>query len=100
MPLISTSISRRCSPLIAKPSFVVRADSNSDAVSASDNVDENPEASDNVDEVPETEGEQILDSASEVEESKPPRQTRVKLGDVMGVSYFFHDSTVNDLVEI
>ncbi|AES94334.1 putative ribosomal protein L19 [Medicago truncatula] len=85
LPLISTSISRRCSPLIAKPSFVVRADSNSDAVSASDNVDENPEASDNVDEVPETEGEQILDSASEVEESKPPRQTRVKLGDVMGI---------------
>ena len=62
----------------------MRADSNSDAVSASDNVDE----------VPETEGEEVLDSASEVEEAKPPRQTRVKLGDVMGVSCFFHDSVL------
>jgi hypothetical protein len=75
----------------------VRADSNSEAVS---NVDENPEASDNADEVSETEGEQVLDSASEVEEAKPPRQTRVKLGDVMGVSYFFHDSILLLMIKL
>jgi large subunit ribosomal protein L19 len=77
--LISTSISRRCSPLIAKPNFIVRADSNPDAASASD-------------EVPETDDEQALESDAEIEELKPPRQTRVKLGDVMGVNYFFHIS--------
>ncbi|KAK2426194.1 60S ribosomal protein L19 [Trifolium repens] len=72
LPLISTSISRRCSPLIAKPNFIVRADSNPDAASASD-------------EVPETDDEQALESDAEIEELKPPRQTRVKLGDVMGI---------------
>lgn len=80
MPLISTSISRRCSPLNAKPTFVVRADSNPDAASASDVVDE----------VPETDAEEVSESDLEVEQLKPPRQTRVKLGDVMGVISFFH----------
>ncbi|CAL5187688.1 unnamed protein product [Lathyrus oleraceus] len=75
LPLISTSISRRCSPLNAKPTFVVRADSNPDAASASDVVDE----------VPETDAEKVSESDLEVEQLKPPRQTRVKLGDVMGI---------------
>ncbi|XP_058772884.1 large ribosomal subunit protein bL19cy-like [Vicia villosa] len=76
LPLISTtSISRRCSPLIAKPTFVVRVDSNPDAASASDVEDE----------VPETDAEEVSESNPEVEELKPPRQTRVKLGDVMGI---------------
>ncbi|XP_004511732.1 large ribosomal subunit protein bL19c [Cicer arietinum] len=75
LPLISTSISRRCSPLIAKSTFIVRADSNDDAGSASDIVDE----------VPETDAEQVSDSDPEIEQLKPPKQTRVKLGDVMGI---------------
>ncbi|KAJ1391726.1 Translation protein SH3-like domain superfamily [Sesbania bispinosa] len=84
VPLISSSsISWRCTPLIAKPTFVVRADSNPDA--ASDSVDEVPEASDNVDEVPEAEAEQVSDSDPEGEQPKPPRKPRVKLGDIMGI---------------
>lgn len=82
----STSISWRCTPLIAKPSFVVRADSNLGAASASVNVDEV------VDEVPEDEGEQVLDSEPEIEEQKPLRKPRVKLGDVMGVNSLFYIS--------
>ncbi|XP_057449767.1 50S ribosomal protein L19-1, chloroplastic [Lotus japonicus] len=83
-PLISsTSISWRCNnPLSAKPSFVVRADSNVDA--ASDNAGEVPEAEGSVDQVPE-DGEAELASDSEVEQPKPPRKQRVKLGDVMGI---------------
>ncbi|KAL5099040.1 hypothetical protein RYX36_003367 [Vicia faba] len=76
LPLISTtSISRRCSPLIAKPSSVVRADSNPDAASASDVVNE----------VPETDAEEVSGADPEIEQLKSPRQTRVKLGDVMGI---------------
>ncbi|CAK8539522.1 unnamed protein product [Lathyrus sativus] len=101
LPLISTSISRRCSPLIAKPTFIARADSNPDAASASDVVDE----------VPETDAEQISESEPEVEPLKPPRQTRVKLGDVMGILHkraieasdevrFTPDIRTGDIVEI
>lgn len=60
----------------------MRADSNDDAGSASDIVDE----------VPETDAEQVSDSDPEIEQLKPPKQTRVKLGDVMGVNSFFHIS--------
>lgn len=83
-----------CSPLIAQPtkcSFVVRAESNSEGEGeASDNVDETESAS--VDEVPEVqaEAEEVSDSESKVDESKPPRKPRVKLGDVMGVMYRCH----------
>ncbi|XP_027360877.1 50S ribosomal protein L19-2, chloroplastic-like isoform X2 [Abrus precatorius] len=73
----SAPISWRCSPLIAKPSFVVRAESN---LEGSDEATEDS-ASDNVDEVPEAEAEQASDS----EPPKSPRKPRVKLGDIMGI---------------
>lgn len=73
----STPISWLCAPLVAKPSFVVRADSNLDG--SGEATEDVP--SDNVDEVPEVEEEQASDS----EPPKLPRKPRVKLGDVMGV---------------
>lgn len=73
----STPISWRCTPLIAKPSFAVRADSNVEG--AGEATEDVP--SYNVDEVSEGEGEQVSDS----EAPKSPRKPRVKLGDVMGV---------------
>ncbi|KAM4085550.1 hypothetical protein ACJW30_10G036200 [Castanea mollissima] len=78
-----TSASRVSSPSIPwdlssvvaalpKPSFVVRAESNSEAgVVVDDNVEDN---------------EAVEESEEpEAEESKPPRKPRVKLGDVMGI---------------
>jgi len=73
----STPISWRCTPLIAKSSFVVRADSNLEG--GGEATEDVP--SDNVDEVSEGEAEQLSDS----EAPKLPRKARVKLGDVMGV---------------
>ncbi|KAL5168235.1 50S ribosomal protein L19, chloroplastic [Glycine soja] len=73
----STPISWRCTPLIAKPSFAVRADSNVEG--AGEATEDVP--SYNVDEVSEGEGEQVSDS----EAPKSPRKPRVKLGDVMGI---------------
>ncbi|XP_061343929.1 large ribosomal subunit protein bL19cz isoform X2 [Gastrolobium bilobum] len=89
VPLISifssTSISWRCSPLIAKPAFVVRADSNPEGGGeatedvASDDVVEVPEAE------AESESEQVSDSDPGLDPSKPARKPRVKLGDIMGI---------------
>ncbi|KAK7356783.1 hypothetical protein VNO80_16059 [Phaseolus coccineus] len=73
----STPISWRCTPLISKSSFIVRADSNlKGGGEATEDV-----PSDNVDDVSEGETEQLSDS----EASKLPRKSRVKLGDVVGV---------------
>lgn len=73
------SIPWNFSPVVAalpKPSFVVRAESNSEAeVVADDNVEDNEALEES--EEPEAE--------VESEEAKPPRKPRVKLGDVMGV---------------
>ncbi|XP_075642489.1 large ribosomal subunit protein bL19c [Castanea sativa] len=71
----SPSIPWNLSSVVAalpKPSFVVRAESNSEAgVVVDDNVEDN---------------EAVEESEEpEAEESKPPRKPRVKLGDVMGI---------------
>lgn len=73
----STPISWRCTPLIAKPSFVVRADTNLDG--GGEATEDVP--SDNAEKVSEGEAEQVSDS----EAPKSPRKPRVKLGDIMGV---------------
>lgn len=73
----STPISWRCTPLIAKSSFLVRADSNLEG--GGEATEDVP--SDNVDDVSEGEAELLSDS----EAPKLPRKARVKLGDVMGV---------------
>ncbi|KAF7828473.1 50S ribosomal protein L19, chloroplastic-like isoform X2 [Senna tora] len=90
LPLVSkassTSILWNCSPLTAQPfksNFVVRAESNSEGGGeASDNVEEAESAG--VEEVSEAEAE-VSDSDLKVEEPKPPRKPRVKLGDIMGI---------------
>ncbi|KAL9327484.1 hypothetical protein ACSQ67_002487 [Phaseolus vulgaris] len=73
----STPISWRCTPLIAKSSFLVRADSNLEG--GGEATEDVP--SDNVDDVSEGEAELLSDS----EAPKLPRKARVKLGDVMGI---------------
>ncbi|KAI4327180.1 hypothetical protein L6164_019672 [Bauhinia variegata] len=91
LPLLSRvssgSISWSFSPIIAQPlkrTLIVRADSNSDGgVESSESVEET--ASDSVEEVAEVEAEQSLDSDPQVDEPKPPRKPRVKLGDIMGL---------------
>ncbi|KAF3955032.1 hypothetical protein CMV_019701 [Castanea mollissima] len=75
----SPSIPWNLSSVVAalpKPSFVVRAESNSEAGVV---VDDNVEDNEAVEESEEPEAE------VESEESKPPRKPRVKLGDVMGI---------------
>ena len=84
MPLIarvsSASFPWRCAPLVAKPTFVVRAESNSEGGGeATENVED--AASDNVEEAPEAEAEE------QASEPRPPRKPRVKLGDIMGVNF-------------
>ncbi|KAL4602334.1 hypothetical protein ACB092_10G045800 [Castanea dentata] len=75
----SPSIPWNLSSVVAalpKPSFVVRAESNSEAGVV---VDDNVEDNEAVEESEEAEAE------VESEEAKPPRKPRVKLGDVMGI---------------
>ncbi|XP_020217508.1 50S ribosomal protein L19, chloroplastic isoform X1 [Cajanus cajan] len=69
----STAISRRCAPLIAKPRFVARADSN---------LEGGAEAAEAV---PEAEAEAEAEQVSDSEPPELPRKPRVKLGDVMGI---------------
>ncbi|KAL5070375.1 hypothetical protein RYX36_021262, partial [Vicia faba] len=80
------SISRHCNPLIAKPSYVVRVDSNPNVVTVLDVVDE----------VPETDAEEVSESDHKIEQLKSSRQTRVKLGDVMGILH----KRIGDIIEI
>ncbi|MED6171624.1 hypothetical protein PIB30_042372 [Stylosanthes scabra] len=89
-PLISSSVSWRCAPLIAKPAtFVARADdSNAAAAASDDNAEGGGEeaASASSEAVAEAEAgveEQVEEE--EEEEPKPPRKPRVKLGDIMGI---------------
>ncbi|XP_054823558.1 50S ribosomal protein L19-1, chloroplastic [Prosopis cineraria] len=82
----SNSISWSCSPLVAQPiksTFAVRAESNSESGGeGTDNVEEIESAI--VEEVQEAEAEE-LDSDPKVDEPKPPRKPRVRLGDIMGI---------------
>ncbi|XP_016191824.1 50S ribosomal protein L19-1, chloroplastic isoform X2 [Arachis ipaensis] len=87
-PLISSSVSWRCAPLIAKPAtFVARADSNAegaDAAASDDNVEGGGEESASASSEAEAEAEAGVEEQVE-EEPKPPRKPRVKLGDIMGI---------------
>ncbi|XP_028762650.1 50S ribosomal protein L19-1, chloroplastic [Neltuma alba] len=83
----SSSIFRTCSSLVAQPiksTFVMRAESNSEAGGeASDNVEETE--STGPEEVQEAEAEEVSDSDPKLDEPKPPRKPRVRLGDIMGI---------------
>ncbi|XP_057735478.1 50S ribosomal protein L19-1, chloroplastic-like isoform X2 [Arachis stenosperma] len=87
-PLISSSVSWRCAPLIAKPAtFVARADSNAegaDAAASDDNVEGGGEEAASASSEAEAEAEAGVEEQVE-EEPKPPRKPRVKLGDIMGI---------------
>ncbi|KAL1370393.1 large ribosomal subunit protein bL19cz isoform X2 [Arachis hypogaea] len=87
-PLISSSVSWRCAPLIAKPAtFVARADSNAegaDAAASDDNVEGGGEEAASASSEVEAEAEAGVEEQVE-EEPKPPRKPRVKLGDIMGI---------------
>jgi large subunit ribosomal protein L19 len=77
----TSSIGWNLSPVVADPSkrsFIVRAESNSEA-----EVTENVEDNEAVDDVEEESSESEAEVKSE--EAKPPRKPRVKLGDIMGV---------------
>ncbi|MED6183019.1 hypothetical protein PIB30_034024 [Stylosanthes scabra] len=93
-PLISSSVSWRCAPLIAKPStFVARADDSNAEGAATAASDDNVEgggeeaasASSEAVAEAETEAEAGVEEQVEEEEPKPPRKPRVKLGDIMGI---------------
>ncbi|KAK4262549.1 hypothetical protein QN277_028097 [Acacia crassicarpa] len=83
----SSSILWNCGPQVAQPiksMFVVRAEANSEGGDeASDNAEEPETAS--VEQVLEADSEEVSDSDPKLDEPKPPRKPRVKLGDVMGI---------------
>lgn len=83
----SSSILWTCGPQVAQPiksMFVVRAEANSEGGDDAGDGAEEPETA-SVEEVQEAESEEVSDSDPKVDEPKPPRKPRVKLGDIMGI---------------